>query len=294
MSSSRPFGIKKASSAYLKLISAALVTMSISVQSANAQKSSITLENALKRTLSNNPDLVVFEFKSSALDGESKMASLRHEMSVGVEVENVLGTGEVSGIKDAELTLTLSSVIELGDKVSGRMNVVSSKKAQLLTQRRIRTLDILGETTRRYINVIVQQALHKTEQRAEMLARTMLQTVSTRVEAGASSPLEKKRAESALSQARLSLLISEQKLNEYKRDLAIMWGDTNAAFAEVEGTLLSFPNSLSLEHMLSQLQSNPHVLLYADNYRVQEARLRVVQASQQFDIALEAGIRRMQ
>ena len=136
----------------------------------------------------------------------------------------------------------------------------------------------MGETTRRYINVIVQQALHKTEQRAEMLARTMLQTVSTRVEAGASSPLEKKRAESALSQARLSLLISEQKLNEYKRDLAIMWGDTNAAFAEVEGTLLSFPNSLSLEQMLSQLQSNPHVLLYADNYRVQEARLRVVQA----------------
>merc|ERR1712000_310204 len=128
------------------------------------------------------------------------------------------------------MTLTLSSVIELGDKVSGRMNVVSSK-AQLLTQRRIRTLDILGETTRRYINVIVQQALHKTEQRAEMLARTMLQTVSTRVEAGASSPLEKKRAESALSQARLSLLISEQKLNEYKRDLAIMWGDTNASFA---------------------------------------------------------------
>lgn len=304
MSSSRPLGIKKASSAYLKLISAALVTMSISVQSANAQKSSITLENAqnssitlenaLKRTLSNNPDLVVFEFKSSALDGESKMASLRPEMSVGVEVENVLGTGEVSGIKDAELTLTLSSVIELGDKVSGRMNVVSSKKAQLLTQRRIRTLDILGETTRRYINVIVQQALHKTEQRAEMLARTMLQTVSTRVEAGASSPLEKKRAESALSQARLSLLISEQKLNEYKRDLAIMWGDTNAAFAEVEGTLLSFPNSLSLEQVLSQLQSNPHVLLYADNYRVQEARLRVVQASQQFDIAWEAGIRRMQ
>ncbi len=78
MSSSRPLGIKKASSAYLKLISAALVTMSISVQSANAQKSSITLENALKRTLSNNPDLVVFEFKSSALDGVDPSIRLQH------------------------------------------------------------------------------------------------------------------------------------------------------------------------------------------------------------------------
>ena len=53
MSSSRPLGIKKASSAYLKLISAALVTMSISVQSANAQKSSITLE-CIHRS---NPDI---------------------------------------------------------------------------------------------------------------------------------------------------------------------------------------------------------------------------------------------
>jgi len=294
MSSSRPLGIKKASSAYLKLMSAVLVTMSISVQSANAQVSSITLENALKRTLSNNPELVVFDFKSSALDGESKMANLRPEMSVGVEVENVLGTGEVSGIRDAELTLTLSSVIELGDKISSRMNVVNTKKAHLRAQQRIRTLDILGETTRRYINVIVQQALHKTEQRAEMLARTMLQTVSTRVKAGASAPLEQKRVEAALSQARLSLLISEQKLNEYKRNLSIMWGDSTAEFTDAEGALLTFPNSPSLDSVLLELQGNPHILLYAENYRVQESRLRVVQASQQFDITWEAGIRRLQ
>ena len=58
MSSSRPLGIKKASSAYLKLISAALVTMSISVQSANAQKSSITLENALAAKVINDAELV--------------------------------------------------------------------------------------------------------------------------------------------------------------------------------------------------------------------------------------------
>ena len=35
-------------------------------------------------------------------------------------------------------------------------------------------------------------------------------------------------------------------------------------------------------------------MLYAENYRVQESRLRVVQASQQFDVTWEAGIRRLQ
>ena len=270
------------------------VTMSSSAQSADAQVSSVTLESALKRTLSNNPDLLVFDFKSASLEGEAKTAKLRPQMAVGIEVENVLGTGDVSGIRDTELTLTLSSVIELGDKVNSRMNVVSTKQAQLRAQQRIRSLDILGETTRRYINVIVQQELFKAEQRSETLARTMFQTVSTRVKAGASAPLEQKRVEAALSQARLSLLISKQKLNEYKRDLAMMWGDNTVGFIEAEGTLLSFPDSPSLESIIVELQSNPHILLYAENYRVQESRLRVVQASQQFDITWEAGIRRLQ
>jgi cobalt-zinc-cadmium efflux system outer membrane protein len=294
MKASRPLGHKRLNTTGLILMLCASVTMSVSIQSADAPVSSITLENALKRTLSNNPELLLFDFKSASLDGESKTAKLNPEMAAGIEVENVLGTGKLSGINDAELTLTLSSVIELGDKVNSRINVVTSKKALLLAQRRIRTLDILGETTRRYINVIVQQELYKVEQRAEMLSRKMLQAVSVRIDAGASSPLEKKRAESALSQTRLSLLISEQKLNEYKRDLAIMWGENTADFTVVEGTLLLFPNSLSLESILSELQSNPHILLYAENYRVQEARSRVTQANQQFDITWEAGIRRLQ
>ena len=294
MKASRPLGHKRLNTTGLILMLCASVTMSVSIQSADAPVSSITLENVLKRTLSNNPELLLFDFKSASLDGESKTAKLNPEMAAGIEVENVLGTGKLSGINDAELTLTLSSVIELGDKVNSRMNVVTSKKALLLAQRRIRTLDILGETTRRYINVIVQQELYKVEQRAEMLSRKMLQAVSVRIDAGASSPLEKKRAESALSQTRLSLLISEQKLNEYKRDLAIMWGENIADFTVVEGTLLLFPNSLSLESILSDLQGNPHILLYAENYRVQEARSRVTQASQQFDITWEAGIRRLQ
>ncbi len=294
MKASRPLGHKRLNTTGLILMLCASVTMSVSIQSADAPVSSITLENALKRTLSNNPELLLFDFKSASLDGESKTAKLNPEMAAGIEVENVLGTGKLSGINDAELTLTLSSVIELGDKVNSRINVVTSKKALLLAQRRIRTLDILGETTRRYINVIVQQELYKVEQRAEMLSRKMLQAVSVRIDAGASSPLEKKRAESALSQTRLSLLISEQKLNEYKRDLAIMWGENIADFTVVEGTLLLFPNSLSLESILSELQSNPHILLYAENYRVQEARSRVTQANQQFDITWEAGIRRLQ
>jgi cobalt-zinc-cadmium efflux system outer membrane protein len=77
----------------------------------------MTLESAIKRTLINNPQLHEFNFRQRVIAGEAKTAALRPSYAVGVEVENFLGSGDVSGIKDVELTITLSSVIEMGDKL---------------------------------------------------------------------------------------------------------------------------------------------------------------------------------
>jgi cobalt-zinc-cadmium efflux system outer membrane protein len=69
------------------------------VQNSNDIKP-ITLESAIKRTLANAPYLHEFTFKQQALEGELKTAALKPELNAGIELENFLGTGEVSGIKD--------------------------------------------------------------------------------------------------------------------------------------------------------------------------------------------------
>ena len=80
----------------------------------------MTLQSAIQRTLANSPELHEFTYRQQAIEGEIKTASLKPALNVGIEMENFLGTGEVSGIKDTELTLTLSSVIELGNKLNSR------------------------------------------------------------------------------------------------------------------------------------------------------------------------------
>jgi cobalt-zinc-cadmium efflux system outer membrane protein len=77
----------------------------------NSETKPITLDRAIKRTLANAPYWHEFNFKQQALEGELKTAALKPALNAGIELENFLGTGEVSGIKDTELTLTLSSVI---------------------------------------------------------------------------------------------------------------------------------------------------------------------------------------
>ena len=78
-------------------------------------------------------------------------------MRVGFEAENVGGTGDFSGAGGAELTIALSSVIEMGNKRVARQGVVSHSRSVLDASRQVESLALLGEVTRRYVDVLAAQ-----------------------------------------------------------------------------------------------------------------------------------------
>lgn len=256
----------------------------------------ITLESAIKRTMANEPLLYEFSVKQRILEGDAKTAALKPAYSMGVEVENVLGTGEVSGVKEAELTLTLSSVIELGDKLHARGQVIDVKRNQLAVQRQLVSIDVLAEVTRRYINVLATQEMHSAMQQAEQLARYAYQAVVKRVEAGASPLLEEKRAQAALADARLNVLTVQRQLKSNIKSLAIMWGETNPVFTGVDGQLFTLPTPISsneFDYLIGVLSASPHIAQFAQQSRVQGAKIRLAQANNNADVTWTAGVRRM-
>ena len=257
-------------------------------------RETLTLEDTIRMTLANNPSLYEFEFKHRVIDGESKTAALKPALSAGVELENLLGTGEVSGIKELEVTLTLSSVLQLNDKPAARLNVLSERRIQQDVEKQIRTLDILGELNRRYIKVLVLQASLEVIKDAETLALYTLNAVTKRVEAGASPLLEQKRAQAALAQAKLDVSLAQQDLRFGLRSLSIMWGEQTPSFKRVEGDLFAFNKIASFDALAVAIQSGPHINLFAKQSRVQAAQLRLAQANNLADIEWSAGLRRMQ
>ena len=257
-------------------------------------RETLTLEDTIRMTLANNPSLYEFEFKQRVIDGESKTAALKPALSAGVELENLLGTGEVSGIKELEVTLTLSSVLQLNDKPAARLNVLSERRIQQDVEKQIRTLDILGELKRRYIKVLVLQASLEVIKDAETLALYTLNAVTKRVEAGASPLLEQKRAQAALAQAKLDVSLAQQDLRFGLRSLSIMWGEQTPSFKRVEGDLFAFNKIASFDALAVAIQSGPHINLFAKQSRVQAAQLRLAQANNLADIEWSAGLRRMQ
>ncbi|MEP0354406.1 TolC family protein [Paraglaciecola sp.] len=262
-------------------------------QTNSIPNSALTLQSAIKLTLANAPELHEFTFKQQAIEGDIKTASLKPELIAGIEVENFLGTGEVSGIKDTELTLTLSSVIELGNKLSSRKAFASAQSQAAEVRKQVRTLDILAEVTRRYIDVLAQQALIKAQKDAESLARYTYQAVTKRVEAGASPAFEQQRAEAALARARLEVLTALQTKQGMINSLAIMWGEQNPTFTNVEGDLFALPPSPSLTSLFTILLESPNLDVYAQDARLQTAQVRLTQAAKQSDLSWTAGIRRI-
>jgi len=273
------------------------LSLIVTINSALANESSIesiSLSDAIQRTLANNPQLSVFEYKHKALEGKLIAAGLKPKYNVGVELEDFAGTGAVSGVNNSEMTLTISSVIELGDKVNNRKYLVNSQKQALAVDKKIQTLGILGEVTKRYIDVLTIQQIMLVNENAEKLARKTYQTVSKKVQIGSAPSSEQKRAEASLAIARLETLTTAKKLKTTLRKLAIMWGEQSPRFAHVSGNLLAFPKVTSLEFIIAQLSKSPHITVFAERSKIQQAQLQLSKSQSNPNITWTAGVKRLE
>jgi len=263
----------------------------------------LNLEQAIRWTLEQNPELQVFEFRDLALDGEVQTANLRPPLEVGVELDNFAGSGVSSeagldnfagsGVSsEAELTVSLSSVIELGGKRQERVATVGASRDYLDTQRQVEALNLVGEVTRRYVEVLAAQERLTLAHDAVALAQDTVIAVQRRVKAGATPEAEGLRASTALMRARLALQSEQQQLPYYKRALAALWGDTQATFTLDSHALYRFGPQVDFVELYDRARSNPAIEQFASEERLREAELRLAQTQSRADIGWSVGVRR--
>ena len=143
-----------------------------------AQEGSITLAAALEKTLRQGPALQEYPYRLRLNEAQRLQAALKPNPELGVSLENVAGSGDNAGFKHAELTLTLSQLIELGDKRQLRLATTEWQQQLLQQQFNISRLDALAATAKSYIQQLERQQLKQQleqrlsrEQRLLTLAR---------------------------------------------------------------------------------------------------------------------------
>ena len=109
----------------------------------------ITLRDALALALTENPELAPFAWQERANEARVLQAGLRHNPELGLQVEDVLGTGDFQGVREAQTTLQLSQVIELGGKRAARTDVATQARGITKSEYELKRVEVLGEVTQR-------------------------------------------------------------------------------------------------------------------------------------------------
>lgn len=275
------------------LMGLVLCSLAMGVQ-AEPDSDTLTLPTAIKRAIGENPSLKVFDYRDAALRSFSETARLSPAYELGVEAENFAGSGDFSGTDSAEFTVAISSVIEMGGKRDARIGVASNHRSVLEARRQVRSLELFGEVTRRYGDVLAAQALASLASEASELAKNALNIVTRRAKAGATPDAEVKRALAAVAQAQLTLSSAQQRLEYLKIALAALWGDTHPQFSQVEGDLFRFGTDVEFETLYARMENNPAIQIFVTQERLHNAEIRLAKTQSRSDVSWSVGVRRDQ
>jgi cobalt-zinc-cadmium efflux system outer membrane protein len=259
----------------------------------------LTLRQAVEAALAGNPELAGFEFALQAQDARMREAAFRPAPELGLEAENLLGSGDLEGTDAAEYTLALSQVLELGGKRAARVAAAEAARDVLVVDRQARQLDVVADVTRRFIVVAARQEQLTLAGDAVKLAEATVRDAERRVDAAKSPRAELSRALIAKERAQLAQSASAAELDAARAQLAAAFGEQrlvhNGELVEhVRAELLELPPPGDFAELSSRLAANPDFLRFASEARVREAELRLASSLRRPDLTVGAGIRRLE
>jgi cobalt-zinc-cadmium efflux system outer membrane protein len=275
---------------WIALALCALVSYSGHAKEAVTQRP-LTLEETLIAVLENNPVLMAGDYQARAAAARIRQAQQATPVQVKLELENFAGTGEFSGDDLLEATLSLGKVLELGNKAGLRGDVARNEASLLGNEKEAARLDLLSESARRFIHVVVdQERLTIARDKLELAERTA-RTVDERVRVGKSPDTERRRSRISVARAETELEHAEHELATSRVKLATQWGDTEANFSSAHASLTTLNPLGPFNELAELLESNPDLTRYATEQRLADARLRLAQSRRRMNVGLSGGVR---
>lgn len=251
----------------------------------------IHLNEAVSLTLMQNPQLAAYPYEIRAQEALAMQAGFAPNPELEMELENFTGTGDLSTGDSLELTTFFSQLIETANKRSLR-NQIGNLDAEL-AQRDYQTaiVDVLSHLAKKYLNVLAAQERIRLLEELVNLSEETLFAITERVRAGRVSPLEATRAKVELASERNALDVARQELSAAKTLLAAMWGADHAEFASAEGALEELQDIPPIDSLLSEIESNPDLQIWATEMQRRSMVLKSEKAKAVPDITLSGGLR---
>lgn len=274
---------------------AVLVSLPGPVFALPPESSSLTLDEAVARVAAAHPALRLYDRQRERLDAERDEAVFRPPLRMLADVENAIGTGDHAGIRRAEVSLSLSSVLERGGKREARQLLASARIDALALEREAWRLDLLAEVARRYLDLADAQARKAIAEEGIALRERTVQVARQRHRIGGAPESSALAAEAAVVRAQLAHERASVDAGAAWRRLALLWRGTDRDDPPATvGVITQLPDIPAVDSLLTLIDTTPALQRFADEARVREARLRLAETRRTPDIDWQVGVRRLQ
>lgn len=254
----------------------------------------LSLEHALALAMSRSPNLAAYSWDIWSADAKRLQASLRPNPEFSVAVEDFLGTGDYANGRQAQTTLRLSQLIELGGKRTARMDVASMLRGRADADYHLKRVHVLSDVAEKFIGVVADQQKLELARESVKLAAESLVAVGRRVQAGKASPMDESKARVELSRSRIFEEHAAHELTVSKRRLSATWGNTEPVFQMVSGDLFARNPIPSYESLAARVTNSPEITRWATEERLREAEVRLADSKRVPDIEVQGGVRRLE
>jgi len=274
----------------LVLLNSIITTGVALASTSEADKHTISLHEAVIKSIEHNPNLRAFAYQLKAQQGRVQQAGLAPSPELSFELEDVLGTGNNKGVDNAQATLGISWVLERGLR-QHYVDAAYAGSSLIETEAELKKLDTAAETTRLYLVSLAFQARELNADKTIQLAEETIKSVHKRVKAGKTPEAELSRAQVELARRKLQREDIDHELRSANRRLAAQWGETTPTFSRVKGDITALLQIASFETLKSRLPQNPEFARLLSDQLLKKAELQLALAQDKPSWRVNAGIR---
>ncbi len=252
----------------------------------------LTLRQALSRALMNNPGLRIRSLKVRAAEAARLGAGLRPDPELEFEAEEFGGPGELREFDNAEYSILLSQLIELGGKRGKRGKLAQLEMESAGWEYEAARLDLFSDVTEAFHGVLAAQRRVEIVTGLLRSSEETLLSVRRRVEAGKDSPLEATKAQVAHSGMIVQHERAKGDLEVARARLAATWGDAEAGFGRAAGDLERISPVPGFGDLLALLGDNPEIVRSIIDRDSKDAALALEKATAVPDLTIRGGMKR--
>jgi cobalt-zinc-cadmium efflux system outer membrane protein len=254
---------------------------------------SISLVEAIARTLEKNPSLAAFDAEKRIAEARIISALERPNPELQTEIEDVLGGGQFEEFDSAVYNVGISQLIETGRKRKLRGELARAESTEMELEFQIAKRELISTASQRFVAVLSSQLAEENARQDLRIATDTYRAIQQQIEGGRGSAIDSGQALIGKNEAELALETASLKTQLACQQLSALWASPEPDFDTVAGDL---PNPSAeippLDSLSSEISSHPLIEAAVAGLSSANARLSLEEKKRRPDLTAEFGYRR--